>query len=116
MERRERGRKWCAGANRWSLEVEGLHCILVPTEGPVDRGSNVIGMQPVTPALYSPLYQLDIKILDGLRQDNGIIQIENERGQFNHNHVCLSTSLSPILPSYLLYCVLCMHTATYRKR
>lgn len=31
------------------------------------------------------------QILDGLCQDNGIIQSENGRGQFSHNHVsCLS--------------------------
>ena len=42
------------------------------------------------------------QILDGLCQDNGIIHIENWRGQFSHNHVfCLtfSLSLSLCLPS-----------------
>lgn len=40
------------------------------------------------------------QILDRLCQDNGIIQIENGRGQFSHNHVfCLIFFLSLLFPS-----------------
>lgn len=63
------------------------------------------------------------QILDGLCQDNGIIRIENGRGQFSHNHVfCLtfsSVTLSRSLygalsASHILSHLLCvMHTNTH---
>lgn len=54
------------------------------------------------------------QILDGLCPDNGIIQIENGRRQFSHNHVfCLSISLClppPCLSFSLTRSVVCTQT------
>lgn len=61
------------------------------------------------------------QILDGLCQDNGIIQIENGRGQFSHNHVfCLTFSRSLCLPQtqpLIFFDPLCgMHANTRTPR
>lgn len=52
------------------------------------------------------------QILGGLCQDNGIIQIENERGQFSH--ILLSPFFSLSFYLGLFFFLLCvMHTNTH---
>ena len=109
-----------------ALEVGGLGCSLVPNEGPVDWGrqrrdwdaaSDSCSLLSTSCLSRRSRSWMDyVKIMESFKSKTG------EGSSIIITSVCqfLSHSLSPILPSHLLVCVLYMHKhvhmPTFSKR